>query len=49
MKQLCFCLDDRDPYPALQQADHKVSVYLSPNYSLKAACTGQKMAKSDHI
>ena len=27
--------------PAIWQAGHKVSVYLSPNYSLKAAWTSQ--------
>ena len=29
-------------YPALQQAVHKSSMYLSPNYSLKAAWTSQQ-------
>ena len=29
-------------HPALRQAGHKASVYLSPNYSVKAAWTSQR-------
>ena len=36
----------RQTHPALCQAGHNASAYLSPNYSLKAAWNGQCAHKS---